>query len=1121
MQQMKRHNWGSDHEILPELDLVELQKESYDRFLSEGISRSLSQVNAGKGIEDYTGKNWVLKFGEHKFGEPKYTPSEAKRKNLTYDFPLYVEATLTNKKTGERRTQDVFMGDVPKMTPVGTFIINGIERGIVTQLVRSPGVFFSGEEHSSSGEVYYTAELRPLRGSWIVMEVSRRDVITVKIDRRRKMPITVLLRALGYETDEDILELYKDVSEDDEYNLIVNTLGKDDTSSQDEALIEVYEKLRPGEPATIETAREYFSNHFFDVRRYNLGNVGRYKLNRRLDLDVDRDVVVLTKEDIVASVRYLVGLQNGQGKVDDIDHLSNRRVRRIGELVKDTAFRIGLIRLERSIREKMSLTKTDSSLTPSALVNARPLIATVSQFFRRNRLSAILDQTNPLAEIDNLRRLSVLGSGGVTRERASFSMRDINASQYSRICPVRSPEGPNIGLVTYLALYTHVNEFGFLEAPYRKVVEEEGKMKVTDEIVYMAADEEEDYKISHAEIELDDNGCIQEDWVPYRYNNQFLEGPADAIEFIDVVPRQVVGTSASLIPFIANDEANRALMGSHMQCQAVPLVKPDSPIVGTGMEGVVASSMERTIEARHGGVVDYVDSTRVEIKLNKTEKEDAENASDLNEYEKIEVRDGKEIYHITKFERTSQSTSYSQRPLVNKGDRVQKGDLIIDGPATDQGELALGANVLIAYSSFDGLGFEDAIVISERLVKDDSLTSVYISEHEAEVMDTRLGPEDLTNDIPNVSESYLANLTEDGIVRIGSEVESGDILVGKVAPKGETELSPEERLLRAIFGEKSKEVRDTSLRMPNGERGTVIDVQVLDKDQGDELDPGVIKQVTVKVAEKRKIKVGDKLAGRHGNKGVISKVVPEEDMPHLEDGTPIDVIISPLSVLARMNLGQLLEAHLGWAARELGYKVALPVFEDIEEEKIWDELERAGLPRSGKVQLIDGRTGEAYSEKTAVGIAYILKLVHMVDDKVHARSTGPYSLVTQQPLGGKAQMGGQRLGEMEVWALEAHRAAYTLQEMLTLKSDDIRGRSKAFKAMVKGEEIPAPTIPESFKVLVSELNSLGLDVIPLEIEEKEDEEAETEEAEEKTDEATEMETSEGEVADESEDKEED
>lgn len=1067
-----------------------MQKESYQQFLHEGIKHSLEQVNAGKGIEDYTGKNWLLKFGEHRFAEPKCTPSEAKSKNLTYDVPLYVQATLVNKKTGERRVQDVFMGDLPKMTPIGTFIINGIERGIVTQLVRSPGVFFSGEEHRASGEVYYTAELRPLRGSWIEISISRRNVITVKIDRRRKMPATVLLRALGVESDEEILELYKDVSENDEYQLLVNTLEKDDTHTKDEALIEVYEKLRPGEPATVETARDYFKTHFFDERRYNLGEVGRYKLNRRLKLDVDEKVTVLSRQDIIETIRYLIGLQNGEGKVDDIDHLSNRRVRRVGELVQDTAFRIGLIRLERSIREKMSLTKTDSSLTPSALVNARPLIASISQFFRRNRLSAILDQTNPLAEIDNLRRLSVLGPGGVTRERASFSMRDINASQYSRICPVRSPEGPNIGLVTYLALYTRVNKFGFLEAPYRKVKKVNGKMKVTDEIVYMAADEEEDYKITHAEIDIDDNGYIQDDWVAFRYRNQFQEGPVNQIEYIDVVPRQVVGTSASLIPFIANDEANRALMGSHMQCQAVPLVRAEAPIVGTGMEAEVARAMNRTLAARHGGVVEYVDGNQVVIKVNKTEMKDAEKDQAKNEFENIVYADGKETYYISKFFRTSQSTSYSQKPLVEVGERVQKGDLIIDGPATDQGELALGTNLLIAYASFDGLGYEDAIVISDRLVKEDLMTSVHISEHEAQVMDTRLGPEELTNDIPNVSENYLANLTEDGIVRIGSEVESGDILVGKVAPKGETELSPEERLLRAIFGEKSKEVRDTSLRMPHGERGTVIDVQVLDRDAGDELDPGVIKQVTVKVAEKRKIKVGDKVAGRHGNKGVISKIVPTADMPHLEDGTPVDIIISPLSVLARMNLGQLFEAHLGWAAYKQGYKVALPVFESIDENKIWDELEAVGLPRSGKVQLFDGRSGEPYKEKTTVGVAYILKLVHMVDDKVHARSTGPYSLVTQQPLGGKAQMGGQRLGEMEVWALESHKAAYTLQEMLTIKSDDINGRSKAFKAMVKGVEIPAPNVPESFRVLVRELNSLGLDVIPLDLEEAEEDEEE-------------------------------
>ncbi len=1092
MPHSQRQYWGQKHDILPELDLIGLQKESYQEFLSEGIQKSLEQVNAGKGIEDYTGKNWLLKFGKHRFAEPKTTPQAAKRKNLTYETSLYVEATLVNKKTGERRTQEVFMGDMPKMTPVGTFIINGIERGIVTQLVRSPGVFFSGEEYRSSGEVYYIAELRPLRGSWIEIGVSRRNIITIKIDRRRKMPITVMLRALGVESDEEILELYKDVSAEDEYNLLLNTLEKDDTHNKDEALIEIYEKLRPGEPATIETAREYFKTHFFDERRYNLGKVGRYKLNRRLKIDIDKDVTVLNRDDIIHTVRYLIALQNGEGKVDDIDHLSNRRVRRIGELVKDTAFRIGLIRLERSIREKMSLTKTDSSLTPSALVNARPLIASISQFFRRNRLSAILDQTNPLAEVDNLRRLSVLGSGGVTRERAAFSMRDINASQYSRVCPVRSPEGPNIGLVTYLALYARVNKYGFLEAPYRKVIKEKSGMKVTDEIVYMAADEEEDHKITHSEIKIDDKGYIQEDWVAFRYRNQFREGPIDGIEYIDVVPRQVVGTSASLIPFIANDEANRALMGSHMQCQAVPLIQPKAPIVGTGMEDKVARSMNRTLTARHGGVIEYVDADQLIIEVNKTEQSQAEKDQANRELENIKYEDGKETYYLTKFFRTSQSTSYSQKPLVNVGDRVKKGDLIIDGPATDCGELALGTNLLIAYASYDGLGYEDAIVVSDRLVKEDLMTSIHISEHEAQVMDTRLGPEELTNDIPNVSENYLANLTEEGIVRIGSEVDSGDILVGKVAPKGETELSPEERLLRAIFGEKSKEVRDTSQRMPHGERGTVIEVQVLDEDKGDELDPGVLKQVTVRVAEKRKIKVGDKLAGRHGNKGVISKIVSAADMPHLEDGTPVDIIISPLSVLARMNLGQLLEAHLGWAAEKLNYKAALPVFENMDEDKIWDELEKAGLPRSGKVRLYDGRTGEPYQEDTAVGVSYMLKLVHMVDDKVHARSTGPYSLVTQQPLGGKAQMGGQRLGEMEVWALESHKAAYTLQEMLTIKSDDIMGRSKAFKAMVKGVEIPAPNIPESFRVLMRELNSLGLDIIPLDLEEAEEDDDEEE-----------------------------
>lgn len=1087
MPQVTRTNWGTDHKTLPELNLVQLQLESYDVFLKEGIREALDEVNGDKGIEDFTGKNWVIKFGEYRFGQAKYTIAQAKRKAVSYDVPLYAQATLTNKRTGEEQTQEVFLGDIPKMTPVGTFIINGIERVVVTQLVRSPGIFFSGDQDPASGRLLYRAELRPLRGSWIEMGVGRKDVITVKIDRRRKMPVTVLIRAMGYSTDEEILELFSKLATKDEYDLIAKTLEKDTTKSQSEALIELYEKMRPGEPAVLDSAKEYLKQLFFDPRRYDLGEVGRYKMNRRLKVEVDPKTTVLSPEDVVAAVKYLIQLQNGVGKTDDIDHLSNRRVRRIGELVQANAFRIGLIRLERSIREKMSLTKTDETLTPAALVNARPLIATISEFFRRNRLSTILDQTNPLSEIDNLRRLSVMGSGGVTRERASFSMRDINASQYSRIDPVRSPEGPNIGLVTYLALYTRVNPFGFLEAPYRKVENKNGTMKITDTIDYLVADDEEEYKITHASININKDNTIEDEWVPIRHMNKFIEGPVTDVQYIDVVPRQVIGTSASLIPFIAHDEANRALMGTHMQCQAVPLIKPQAAIVGTGMEQAVATAMGRTVFARHDGVVDYVDAQKVVIKVDAKQVKDAEKQAQASETELITVDGDKETYLIEKFVRTSQSTSYSQRPVVKLGQKVKAGEVIIDGPSADQGELALGANLTIAYTSFEGLGYEDAIVISDRVVREDVLTSIQISEHRAQVMDTKLGPEELTNDIPNVAEAYLSNLTPDGIIRVGSVVDSGDILVGKIAPKGETELTPEERLLRAIFGEKSREVRDTSLRLPHGESGTVIDVQVLNRELGDELDPGTNMEVIVKVAQTRKITVGDKVAGRHGNKGVISKVVPVADMPHLEDGTPIDIIISPLSVLARMNLGQLLEAHLGWAASKLGYKVAIPAFEHIAEDQIWKELEKAGLPVDGKAQLIDGRTGEPFSEKTVVGIGYILKLIHMVEDKTHARSTGPYSLVTQQPLGGKAQMGGQRLGEMEVWALEAHRAAHTLQEMLTIKSDDVLGRAKAFEAMVKGTEIPAPTVPESFKVLMRELNSLGLDVIAQEVKEIDDE----------------------------------
>ncbi len=1083
-----RQNWGKSHTILPELDLIKLQLESYQQFLDGGIREALDEVNGEKGIEDFTGKNWSIKFGNYRFGQSKYTIAQAKRKAVSYDMPLYVEATLLNKKTGEEQMQEVFLGDIPRMTPVGTFIINGIERVVVTQLVRSPGIFFSGDEDPTTGRMLFRAELRPLRGSWLEIGVGRRDVITVKIDRRRKLPVTTLLRAVGYGTDEEITALFTEASGKDELHLIEKTLEKDPTKTQAEALIEVYEKMRPGEPAVLDNARDYMKQLFFDPRRYDLGKVGRYKLNRRLKIKVDSENTVLTPQDIVASVKYLVQLQNGIGKTDDIDHLSNRRVRRIGELVQANALRIGLIRLERSIREKMSLTKTDESLTPAALVNARPLIATISEFFRRNRLSTILDQTNPLSEIDNLRRLSVMGSGGVTRERASFSMRDINASQYSRIDPVRSPEGPNIGLVTYLALYTRVNEYGFLEAPYRRVGEKNGVMKVLPEVDYLVADDEEEYKITHGSINIDADGVITDEWVPMRHMNRFIEGPVEEVQYIDVVPRQVIGTSASLIPFIAHDEANRALMGTHMQCQAVPLIRPQAPIVGTGMENAVAISMGRTVQARHAGTVEYVDGQTIKIKLEAKDLKHAHDEVRVEDMQHVTMEDDLEVYAIEKFVRTSQSTCYSQKPIVKLGQKIKMGDVIIDGPSADQGELALGTNLTIAYSSFDGLGYEDAIVISDRVVKEDVLTSIQISEHRAQVMDTKLGPEELTNDIPNVSESYLSNLTPDGIIRVGSVVSSGDILVGKIAPKGETELTPEERLLRAIFGEKSREVRDTSLRLPHGESGTVIDVQVLDRELGDELDPGTNKEVVVKVAQTRKITVGDKVAGRHGNKGVISKIVPVADMPHLEDGTPVDIIISPLSVLARMNLGQLLEAHLGWAAQKLGYKAAIPAFEQINEDQIWKELEKAGLPVSGKVQMVDGRTGEPYSEPTVVGIGYILKLIHMVEDKTHARSTGPYSLVTQQPLGGKAQMGGQRLGEMEVWALEAHRAAHTLQEMLTIKSDDVMGRAKAFEAMVKGTKIPAPTVPESFKVLMRELNSLGLDIVAHEMKVVDDEE---------------------------------
>lgn len=1066
-----RRNFGREESNLPELDLSLIQRESWFRFLSEDIKSELSEIFP---IDDFTGKNWQLELYDPIVGEPKLSPRVCEEKGLTYSVPLKVTATLINKRTGDRKVQDVFLGDIPQMTARGTFIINGIERVVINQIVRSPGVYFSGDLDAPSGRMLYMAEVRPLRGSWLEFEVDRNDVISARIDRRRKVIATVLLRALGIESNEEINSIFSDVDTSEHHKYIKATLEKDTTASREEALIEIYRKMRPGEPALIENAEGLFASLFFDPRRYDLGKVGRFKINKRLGLQIPNEKRnwVLTKQDFISTLSYLIGLQNGKGKTDDIDHLANRRLRRVGELVSTNAFRVGLLRLERSIKEKMSLISPDDKPLPANIINARPLIAAMNEFFRSSQLSTILDDTNPLSEIDNLRRVSVLGQGGINRDRASFSIRDVNSSQYGRIDPVRTPEGPNIGLVSYLALYSRINEYGFIETPYRKVEKitrgSKTKVRITDEIVYLTADDEEEYHITHSNIDIDQNGYIKDEWVPFRYKGAVLEGPSELVDLVDVTPRQVVGASSSLIPFLAHDEGNRALMGSNMQCQAVPLVSPESPVVGTGMEGEIAKAMRRTLFARNSGVVTYVDAERIEIKLDKK----IDNAST----EDVEVsEDGmKEIYFLTKFRMTSNSTCYNQKARVVVGQKVKEGDLLADGPSVDHGELALGRNLMIAYMSFEGYGFEDAILISERLVKEDVLTSIHIEKYEADVVDTKLGPEELTRDIPNVSEAELANLAEDGIVVIGAEVGPNDILVGKIAPKGETELTSEERLLRAIFGEKAREVRDTSLRVPHGERGIVIGVSILDRDKGDELGPGVIKRVIVKVAQIRKITVGDKIAGRHGNKGVIAKILPVSDMPHLEDGTPIDIIISPLSVLSRMNLGQLLETHLGWALARKGEKGALPVFDQVPEEKIVEELKSAGLPVSGKVKLYDGRTGEAFKEETVVGVSYILKLKHMVEDKTHARSTGPYSLVTQQPLGGKAQMGGQRLGEMEVWGLESHRAAYVLQEMLTIKSDDIVGRARAFEAIVKGTDIPEATVPESFKVLVRELNSLGL-----------------------------------------------
>jgi len=1049
-----RRSFAKIPEILDVPDLVEVQKKSFEWFCTEGLREVFREISP---IENF-GSNLAVEFGEHYFKEPKYDVDECKERDMTYSAPLFVNVSLINKETGEIKEQTVFMGDFPMMTDKGTFIINGTERVVVSQLVRSPGVYFDKELDKTTDKELYYAKIIPSRGAWLEFETDKRDVIGVRIDRKRKQPASVLLRAMGYEDDEQILSLF------DGSPLMEITLEKDHTRTRDEAILDIYRKLRPGEPPTADSAKNLLENLFFNPRRYDLARVGRYKLNKRLGLNVPLDVTILTPEDVIETIRCLLRVVAGEEEaVDDIDHFGNRRVRAVGELIQNQV-RMGLARLERVVRERMA-TPDVEALTPQNLINIRPVVAAIKEFFGSSQLSQFMDQTNPLSGLTHKRRLSALGPGGLSRERAGFEVRDVHPSHYGRMCPIETPEGPNIGLIGSLATYARVNEFGFIETPYRKVV----KGKVTDEIVYLTADEEENYTIAQANAPVDKKGHLVGDRVLCRKREMVVNVPPEEVDFMDVSPRQIVSVSTSLIPFLEHDDANRALMGSNMQRQAVPLLKAEAPLVGTGMEYRAAKDSGEVVCAKAAGKVTYVDSTRIVV----TREDGTE-----------------DVYKLAKFRRSNQGTCVNQRPIVNEGDVVEEGQVIADGPCTDQGELALGKNLLVAFMPWRGYNYEDAIIVSERMVYDDVLSSIHIEEHEIDARDTKLGPEEITRDIPNVSDDMLKDLDERGIIRIGAEVGPGDILVGKVTPKGETELTAEERLLRAIFGEKAREVRNTSLKVPHGESGKVIDVKVFSREAGDELPPGVNEMVRVYVAQIRKISDGDKLAGRHGNKGVISKILPIEDMPFLEDGTPVDIVLNPLGVPSRMNIGQILETHLGWAAHEGWPKkgrekaegpvyVASPVFDGAREDEIVQALREAGLPEDGKAVLYDGITGEPFDHPVTVGYIYMMKLLHLVEDKIHARSTGPYSLVTQQPLGGKAQFGGQRFGEMEVWALEAYGAAYTLQEMLTVKSDDVMGRVKVYEAIVKGENIPEPGIPESFKVLVKEMQSLCLNIEPL------------------------------------------
>jgi DNA-directed RNA polymerase subunit beta len=1020
-------------------DLISTQIKSYVWFLEKGLKEVFNEISP---IEDFS-ENLILEFVDYHLDEANYEVTECRDRDASYSAPLQVKVRLINRETGEVKEQEVFMGDFPLMTDKGTFIINGAERVVVNQLIRSSGVYF-GEERTKDGRRIISANIIPNRGAWIEFEYDKKRIISVRIDRTRKMSSTVLFRALGYGTKIELLELFG------EHEVINDTIERDNTDSEEEALIELYKRLRPGEPPTIESARNLINSLFFDPKRYDMAAVGRYKLNKKLGLDVDPDKRFLDKRDIIETVRYMLKIidNNPNAEVDDIDHLGNRRLKTVGELLQNQ-FRIGLSRMERVVKERMTIQDIDI-VTPQALINTRPVVASIQEFFGSSQLSQFMDQTNPLSELTHKRRLSALGPGGLSRDRAGFEVRDVHHSHYGRICPIETPEGPNIGLIGSMSSYARTNELGFLETPYRKVVDG----KPTDKIEYLTADEEDSYTIAQANEPFIEKGEFKNELVIARYRGDILEVSHDKVDYMDVSPKQLVGISAAMIPFLENDDANRALMGANMQRQAVPLLQPEAPIIGTGMEFKAARDSGAVVLATNSGKVVKVTGDQILIKTDK-------GAIDK--------------YKLLKYKRSNQGSSMNQRPVVKKGDQIKKGDIIADGPSTEKGEMALGRNTLIAFMPWEGYNYEDAILISEKLVQEDAFTSVHIEEHEAEARDTKLGPEEITRDIPNVGESALKNLDDRGIIRVGAEVKEGDILVGKVTPKGETELSAEERLLRAIFGEKAREVRDTSLKVPHGEEGIVVDVKVFSREQGDELKPGVNKLVRVYIATKRKISVGDKVAGRHGNKGVVSRILPEEDMPFLPNGEPVEIVLNPLGVPSRMNIGQVLETHLGMAAKALGLYIETPVFNGATEKEVGNLLEKASLDRDGKTLLYDGRTGEPFNGRVTVGYMYILKLHHLVDDKIHARSTGPYSLVTQQPLGGKAQFGGQRFGEMEVWALEAYGASYSLQEMLTVKSDDVVGRVKTYEAIVKGENVPEPGIPESFKVLIKEMQSLGLD----------------------------------------------